>query len=49
MNEKELTMQEIVAFINQHEGEVFVRITITEEGDLRGTKARSSSNPPGGR
>ncbi len=46
---EELTIQEIIEFLNQHEGEFFVRVVITEEGDMRGAKARSSSNPPCGR
>ncbi len=46
---EELTLKEIVEFLNQHEGEFFVRVVITEEGDMRGTQARSSSNPPSGR
>ncbi len=36
MEEKEIDMKELVDFINQHEGEFFIRLILSEEGEIRG-------------
>lgn len=36
MEEKELDMKELIDFMNQHEGEFFIRLILNEEGELRG-------------
>lgn len=36
MEEKELDIKDIIEFMNQHEGEFFIRLILNEEGELRG-------------
>lgn len=36
MEEKELDMKKLVDFMNQHEGEFFIRLVLNEEGEIRG-------------
>lgn len=36
MEEKEIDMKELVDFMNQHEGEFFIRLILNEEGEIRG-------------
>lgn len=36
MEEKELDMNVLIDFMNQHEGEFFIRLILNEEGELRG-------------
>ena len=36
MEEKEIDMKELVDFMNQHEGEFFIRLVLNEEGEICG-------------
>ena len=36
MEEKELDMKDLIDFMNQHEGEVFIRLILHEEGEICG-------------
>ena len=36
MEEKEVDMKELMDFMNQHDGEFFIRVILNEEGALYG-------------
>lgn len=42
MEEQEMNAKEIFDFINHSDGEFFVRVIITEEGEVRGEEAERS-------
>lgn len=49
MEEKEMNVKQLFKFINNHDGDFFVRVLFEEEGDFRGQKARRSVNTTGER
>ena len=48
MEEREMNAKELFDFINHSDGEFFVRVILTEEGEVRGEEAECSSDSTGG-
>ena len=42
MEEREMNAKELFDFINRHDGDFFVRVILTEEGEVRGEEAERS-------
>ena len=42
MEEREMNAKELFDFINCHDGDFFVRVILTEEGEVRGEEAERS-------
>ena len=49
MDEVEMNTKQLFDFINHHEDEFFVRVILTEEGEVRGEQAECSIDSLGGR
>jgi hypothetical protein len=49
MEEREMNAKELFDYINRHDGDFFVRVILTEEGEVRGEEAGCSvgSSYPG--
>lgn len=49
MEEREMNAKELFDYINRHDGDFFVRVILTEEGEVRGEGAESSFDSTSGR
>lgn len=49
MEEREMNTKELFDFINHHDGDFFVRVILTEEGEVRGEGAKCSFYSTSGR
>ena len=49
MEERELNAKELFEFINNHDGDFFVRVILVEEGEVHGEEAKCSFYSTSGR
>jgi len=49
MEEREMNAKELFDFINNHDGDFFVRVILAEEGEVRGEEAECSFYSTSGR